>query len=135
MSYYKMYSDGGSRGNSSTSPAAIGYVIYDQNNREVFKGSKYLGKATNNIAEYMALYVGILKLKSLNCTKVDLYLDSELVVKQMQGKYQVKKEDLGKIKEKILEALQGIEWTIEHVRREKNKVADSLVNQELDKNH
>ena len=130
-----MYSDGGSRGNSSTSPAAIGYVIYDQNNREVFKGSKYLGKATNNIAEYMALYVGILKLKSLNCTKVDLYLDSELVVKQMQGKYQVKKEDLGKIKEKILEALQGIEWTIEHVRREKNKVADSLVNQELDRNH
>ena len=133
MSYYKMYSDGGARSNPG--PAAVGFVIYDQNDREIFKGSKYLGVATNNTAEYMALYFGVLKLKSLNCTKVDLYLDSELVVKQMQGKYQVKKQDLGKIKDKIVEALNGIEWSITHVRREKNKVADALVNQELDKNH
>jgi ribonuclease HI len=128
-----MYSDGGARSNPG--PAAVGFVIYDQNDREIFKGSKYLGVATNNTAEYMALYFGVLKLKSLNCTKVDLYLDSELVVKQMQGKYQVKKQDLGKIKDKIVEALNGIEWSITHVRREKNKVADALVNQELDKNH
>lgn len=132
---YKLFCDGGSRGNSKTSPAAVGFVIYDQNDRVIFKGSKFLGFATNNVAEYMALYFGILKLKSLNCTKVDLYLDSELVVKQMQGKYQIKNLDLKKIKDKIVEALTDVEWTITHVRREKNTVADALVNQELDKNH
>ena len=133
MIHYKMYSDGGSRGNPGS--AAVGFVIYDQNDKEVFKTGKYLGKATNNTAEYMALYFGVLKLKSLNCTKVDLYLDSELVVKQMLGKYQVKNVELGKIKDKIVEALKGTEWTINHIRREKNKVADGLVNQVLDANN
>jgi len=135
MSYYKMYSDGGSRGNSSTSPAAIGFVIYDQNDRIVCKGSKYIGKATNNIAEYSALYFGVLKLKDLDCEQVNFYLDSELVVKQMKGVYRSQNIELAKIKEKILVSLKDIKWTINWIPREQNKLADSLVNQELDKIH
>ena len=131
MSKYIMYSDGGARGNPG--PAAIGFVIYDPSYKEIYRGSKYIGKTTNNVAEYMALYFGILKLKELKCTEVKFFLDSELVVKQVKGEYQVKKEDLQKIKKDILEELKGINWTISHVRREKNKVADSLVNQELDR--
>jgi ribonuclease HI len=133
--HFKMYTDGGSRGNSNTSPAAIGFVIYDQSNRVIIKGSKYIGKATNNVAEYMALYYGLIKIKELNCTKVDLFLDSELVVKQVQGKYKIKNDNLKKINDKIMVELKDIEWTITHVRREYNKEADALVNQELDKIH
>jgi ribonuclease HI len=128
-----MYTDGGSRNNPG--PAAIGYVIYDQSNRVIIKGSKYIGKTTNNVAEYMGLYVGVLKLKELECTKVDIYLDSELVVKQMQGKYKIKNQDLIKIQSKIVSSLVSIEWTISWIPREKNSVADALVNQELDRNH
>jgi len=131
--HFKMYCDAGARGNPG--PAAIGYVVYDQSNRVIIKGSKYIGRATNNVAEYMGLYVGVLKLKDLNCTKVDIYLDSELVVKQMQGNYKTKNQDLAKIQTKIISALVGIEWTIAWIPREKNSVADALVNQELDQNH
>lgn len=131
--HFKMYTDGGARGNPGA--AAIGYVIYDQSNRVIIKGSKYIGKTTNNVAEYMGLYVGVLKLKELECTKVDIYLDSELVVKQMQGKYKIKNQDLIKIQSKIVSSLVGIEWTISWIPREKNSVADALVNQELDRNH
>lgn len=131
MNKYIMYSDGGARGNPG--PAAIGFVIYDSSYKEIYRGSKYIGKTTNNVAEYMALYFGILKLKEFKCTEVKFFLDSELVVKQMKGEYQVKKEDLQKIKKDILEELKDISWTVTHIRREKNKVADSLVNEELDK--
>lgn len=131
--HYKMYTDGGSRGNSNTSPAAIGYVIYNSNNVKVNSGSKYIGNATNNVAEYMALYYGIQQLKQINCTKVDLFLDSELVVKQVQGKYKIKNDNLKKINDKIMIELKDIEWTITHIRREYNKEADALFNQALDR--
>jgi ribonuclease HI len=128
--HYKMYTDGGSRGNPG--PAAIGYVIYNSNNVKVNSGTKYIGNTTNNVAEYMALYYGIQQLKQINCTKIDLFLDSELVVKQVQGKYKIKNDNLKKINDKIMIELKDIEWTITHVRREYNKEADALVNQTLD---
>jgi ribonuclease HI len=125
-----MFTDAGSRGNPGH--AAIGYVIYNQDSKIVAEGSKYIGIATNNVAEYTALLLGCIKLKSLGCTKVNLFLDSELVVKQMLGLYKIKKPELLKIQQKILEELKGIEWTIHHVYRDKNKHADMLVNRTLD---
>lgn len=130
MSKFKIYTDGGARGNPG--PAAIGFVVYDEAYKEVFKYGKYIGIATNNIAEYTALHFAILKLKQLGCTEVEIFMDSELIVKQMKGLYRTKDINLAKIKQTILDNLKGINWTITHVRREKNKVADALVNQALD---
>lgn len=130
--HLKMYTDGGSRGNSETSPAAIGIVIYNQDNIKVKTKSKYIGPATNNVAEYMALYLGVTLLKEMSCTKVDIFLDSELVVKQMKGEYKIKNENMKKLQNMVVKELEGIEWTVTHIRREKNKEADALVNQALD---
>jgi len=129
--HYKMFTDGGARGNPGA--AAIGVVVYDQSDNIVTEISKYIGKATNNVAEYTALLFGVIKLKELGCTQVDLFLDSELIVKQMLGQYKIKKYELSVIQKQIVDNLKGIKWTIEHVRREKNKYADMLVNRALDR--
>ena len=129
--HYKMFTDAGARGNPG--PAAIGVVVYDQSDNIVTEISKYIGKATNNVAEYTALLFGVIKLKELGCTQVDLFLDSELIVKQMLGQYKIKKHELSVIQKQIIDGLKGIKWTITHVRREKNTYADMLVNRALDR--
>jgi ribonuclease HI len=128
--YYKMYTDGGSRGNPGK--AAIGVVIYDKNNKKIKEISKYIGIATNNVAEYTALLFGVLTLKELQCTKVDMFLDSQLIVRQLNGQYKVKDHKMRNLYKKIIENIKGIDWVVEHVKREKNKVADQLVNDALD---
>ena len=130
MSSYKIYTDGGSRSNPGQ--AAIGFVIYDMLNKEIYKTGKAIGVATNNVAEYTALLFGVLKLKDLKCTSVEIFMDSELIVKQMQGHYRTKDNNLAKIKQNVLDNLKGVEWNITHIKREKNKIADALVNQALD---
>jgi ribonuclease HI len=127
---YKMFTDAGSRGNPG--PAAIGIVIYDKNNKVVKEISKYIGRTTNNVAEYTGLLFGVLALQELKCTDVEIFMDSQLIVKQMNGQYKIKDHKMKKLYKKVIENLEGIEWTIEHIRREKNKVADSLVNDALD---
>lgn len=125
-----MYTDGGSRGNPG--PSAIGFIIYNDENRKMFSCSKYLGRATNNIAEYTALYLAILKIKEFkDAEHVQFYLDSELVVKQIKGEYKINDKDLKTIYNKIQNELRGIDYNIHHIRREKNKEADFLVNQVL----
>lgn len=128
--YFQMYTDGASRSNPGH--ASIGFVIYDHNDQIAYEGSKYIGKATNNVAEYTALLFGCIKLKSLGCTSADIYLDSELVVKQMNGDYKINKLELLKIRQQVIETLEDIKWSIHHVRREKNKHADALANKALD---
>jgi len=127
---YKMYTDGGSRGNPGK--AAIGVVIYNEKDKVIEKISKYIGTATNNVAEYSALLVGVLALKKLKCTEVEMFLDSLLIVNQLNGKYRVKDSKMKKLYLKVMENLEDIDWTVAHVKREKNKVADSLVNDALD---
>ena len=127
---YKMYTDGGSRGNPGK--AAIGVVIYDKNNKKIKELSRYIGIATNNVAEYTALVFGVTALKELQCTEVEIFMDSELIVKQLKGMYKVKHRDMRSLYSKVIQGLKGIKYTIEHVKREKNKIADSLVNDALD---
>jgi ribonuclease HI len=125
-----MYTDGGARGNPG--PSAIGVVIYDKNNKKISEISKYIGTTTNNVAEYTALYIGVLKLKELKCKEVDMYLDSELIVRQLNGQYRIKDRKLKELYNKVTESLEGIEWKAMHVKRNLNKEADALVNKALD---
>lgn len=130
---YIVYTDGGSRGNPG--PSAIGFVIYNDKNLKVFSSSKYLGTTTNNIAEYVALYLAILKVKELKDVEhVQFYLDSELVVKQMKGDYKIINQDLKTIYDKIKNELKNMDYSIQHIKRERNKEADFLVNKVLDSN-
>jgi len=126
-----IYSDGGSRGNPG--PAGIGVVIFDLGGKELKRFGKYLGTATNNHAEYRALIVGLEFALEIGAKTVVCNLDSELVVRQLQGKYKVREEGLKPLAEEALR-LTGkfLQVTFNHIPREKNKLADEMVNQALD---
>jgi ribonuclease HI len=129
----KIYSDGGARGNPG--PAGIGVVIYDDQGKVKKKISRYLGETTNNQAEYQAILAGLRAAKELKATEVDCFLDSELVVRQMKGEYKVKDADLAKLFIKVWNLQHEFKKiSFNHVRREKNKLADELVNQAIDDN-
>lgn len=123
--------DGGARGNPG--PAAIGVVVQDSDGNILEEHAEKIGTATNNVAEYKALIHGIERTVELGADELELRGDSELVVKQMLGQYKVKHPDMKPLHARAKEALAGIpEWSITHVRREKNAEADRLVNQALD---
>lgn len=135
-----IFTDGGSRGNPG--PAAYGFVAFNEK-KKIFSGSQYLGIATNNQAEYKGVvgalqYVLSIVLKNKNETypEINFFLDSKLIVEQMNGNYKIKNEDLKplywQIREMILKL--GGKITFDYIPREKNKEADKLVNQELDRN-
>lgn len=128
-----MYTDGGSRNNPG--PAAIG--VYLENLHKQY--SHYIGEKTNNEAEYEAVIFGLRKIKQLvgkdqaKNYEVECYLDSEFVTKQMNHEYKVKEKDLqGLFLEVWNLMLDFKKITFNHIRREKNKVADKLVNEALD---
>ena len=131
----RIYTDGGSRGNPG--PSASGAVIFALD--ETVEGEvlaevmKYLGKTTNNQAEYTAIVVGLEKAAELGATGVELFMDSELAVKQLKGQYKVKNAEIAKRFLEVKNLTHKFEWvTYTHVRRENNKHADSLVNKCLD---
>lgn len=126
----KVFCDGGSRGNPG--PAASGVVFTTDDNKIIATYSQYLGVATNNQAEYQAMILALQKLADFNFRHVDFYLDSELVVKQIKGEYRVKNSDLQPIYQQIKEALKSLTYTISHIRREYNQLADKAVNDCLD---
>lgn len=127
----KMYSDGGARNNPGH--AGIGVVIYDQKNNIIGSISEYIGETTNNQAEYTALLAGLERLVSLKISEVNCYLDSELVVKQLNGEYKVKDDNLRIIYLQILELKEKFtDISFIHVKRNLNKVADKLVNEAID---
>ncbi len=125
--------DGGSRGNPG--PAAIGVVI-TQGDGKIEKKKRFIGIATNNQAEYRALLFAchLLEGKVKSKDEVEFVLDSELVVKQMKGEYKVKDKNLAVIKMNVENCLNllNIKTSFKHVKREKNKDADALVNEALD---
>ena len=126
-----LFSDGAARGNPG--PAGAGYILTDDNETTLFEGCRYLGKTTNNQAEYMALTDGLAKAVELGVTKIDINLDSELVVKQVKGEYRVKNEGIKPHYKNAMNLLDKFEsYTIRHVPREKNKVADKLANKAID---
>lgn len=127
-----MYSDGGARGNPG--PSGIGVVLKNVVGEVVAEVSQFIGNGTNNQAEYRAVLAGLEKAKELGVDELDLYLDSELVVKQLRGEYRVKNADLATLFVKAHNlSLSFKKITYTHIRRELNAEADRLANEAMDK--
>ncbi len=134
MKYNKLiiFTDGGARGNPG--PAGIGCIILDEKGNAVAEISKYIGEATNNQAEYKALLAGLTKAKELGARELEIFLDSELVVKQLNREYRVKDKDLAPLFVQVYNiSLEFKKIVFKHIFREKNELADKLVNLALDK--
>ena len=134
MRYKKLiiYTDGGARNNPG--PAGIGAVIYDSKKNKIAEISKFIGDATNNQAEYTAVVMAINKAKELGALELEFYLDSELVVKQLNREYRVKDKELAPLFVKIYNAVLGFnKVSFKHIPRERNKEADKLVNLAIDR--
>ena len=125
------YADGGSRGNPG--PAGIGAVLKGEDGVNVHEISESIGFATNNVAEYTALFKILEKALELGFDEIEVRMDSELVVKQMLGQYRVKNEGLIPLFDKAKSLSRKFKiFKINHVRRELNKEADKLANQGMD---
>ena len=123
--------DGAARGNPG--PAGCGAAICDENGVVVRELSRYLGHATNNVAEYEALLMGLEVLIELNRKKIVVQSDSQLLVRQLNGQYRVKDEKLKVLHQRATGLLrQFAAYRIVHVRREFNKIADRLANRGID---
>ncbi len=123
--------DGGARGNPG--PAAIGAIVRDGEGEVLAERGERIGRATNNVAEYRALLLGIELAAELGAAELELVGDSELIVRQVEGRYKVKDATMKELHGQVKAALAPFEsWSIRHVRRESNADADRLVNQALD---
>ena len=123
--------DGGARGNPG--PAAIGVVVRDDGGEVVAEVGETIGRATNNVAEYRALLRGIELAAEHGAEQIELIGDSELVVRQVEGRYKVKDAGMRELHAEVKRALAGFDgWSIRHVKRAQNADADRLVNQALD---
>jgi len=123
--------DGGSRGNPG--PAAGAAIISSSDGELLAEASELLGVATNNVAEYRGLLLGLRRARELGATEVELINDSELVAKQLTGAYRVKHPDMRPLHREAIAALGAFDrWSIRSVPREQNGQADALVNAALD---
>ena len=129
-----IYTDGGSRGNPG--PAGGGYGIF-RGEKLVAEGSEFYGDKTNNQAEYLALRDALRHAYELfSDLKVECYMDSKLAVEQMNGKWKVKSENVRPLYEEVRRiADQFNDFSIKHVRREYNKLADKLANDAMDRGY
>lgn len=124
--------DGGARGNPG--PAAAAAVVSTPDGEVLDEAAELLGRATNNVAEYRGLLLGLRRARELGATEVDVVNDSELVAKQITGAYKVKHPDMRPLHAEALAALGGFErWTVRSVPRALNAQADALVNAALDR--
>jgi len=127
-----IHTDGGARGNPG--PAGAGFVIVDAaDDQPIFEGGLFLGRATNNVAEYKGV-IGALRVASrLGASRVTLQSDSQLLVRQINGQYRVKNAGLKPLYEQAKQLQAGFDsCEFRHVRREENTDADRLVNQAID---
>lgn len=128
---YRVHTDGAARGNPG--PAAIGVVIQDATGRVIYETSRSLGVRTNNEAEYLALIAALEYLKEARARAADFYMDSELVVRQLTGRYRVKEPRLQALHGQATMLLNAVpEHALHHVRRKENARADELANEALD---
>lgn len=126
------YCDGGSRGNPG--PAGYGVYMQDENGQKVAELSEYLGKKTNNFAEYSGLLAALDYALSNGHTHLKAVADSELMVKQIKGQYRVNSPELRPLYEEARRRIARLEgFQIQHVLREKNRHADRLANEAMDK--
>lgn len=123
--------DGGARGNPG--PAAVGVVVRDAGGEVLEERGERIGRATNNVAEYKALLLGIELAAVHGASELELLGDSELIVRQVEGRYKVKDATMRELHAQVKAALSEFpSWSISHVRREQNADADRLVNEALD---
>jgi len=123
--------DGGARGNPG--PAAAAAVVSTPEGVVLDEAHEVLGRATNNVAEYRGLLLGLERARALGATEVEVVNDSELVAKQVTGAYRVKHPDMKPLHAAALAALEPFErWTVRSVPRAQNARADALVNAALD---
>lgn len=126
-----LFADGGSRGNPG--PAASGAVLVDDSGAVIGEAGRYLGVATNNVAEWTALLIGLEMALDRGMRSLRVRLDSELVVKQLCGEYRVKNPDLQVLHKRVVSLTRRFEYLdVAHVRRAQNVLADALVNRVLD---
>jgi ribonuclease HI len=128
----KLYTDGGSRGNPG--PAAYGFVLETDDGTVLDARGEAIGVATNNVAEYRALVAGLERAVEAGVRELEVVSDSELLVRQMRGEYKVKNRALQELfleASRLARALHRVTYTA--VRRESNELADSLVNEALDR--
>jgi len=131
--------DGGARGNPG--PAGIGVVIRDENNQIIAGHKQYIGEATNNCAEYKALILALQELQKMlnvkgqmsNVVSLEIRMDSELIVRQMQGRYKIKDANLKILAAEVIKLIKNFQHVeFKHIPREQNKEADRLVNEAID---
>jgi ribonuclease HI len=123
--------DGGARGNPG--PAAAACVISSSEGEPLGEHSELLGRATNNVAEYRALLLGLRQARELGASEIEVIGDSELIAKQVQGIYKVKHPAMRPLYLEAMEALRGFDsWSIRTVPRAQNAEADAIVNAALD---
>lgn len=131
MKVLRIFTDGAARGNPG--PAGLGVVIEDDQGMRLRGLCRYIGTATNNQAEYLALIEGLRAASEWKPDRLDVYLDSQLVAEQMTGRYRVKNGSLAALHRQAQELLSNFpDVTIAHVPREKNKGADALANRAID---
>ncbi|HNZ28519.1 MAG TPA: ribonuclease HI family protein [Candidatus Goldiibacteriota bacterium] len=123
MSKYLGYADGASSGNPGD--AGIGIVI-KEDGKEVLRVSKYIGVATNNVAEYMAIIKLLEMTDDLEIDEIEIFSDSELAVKQINGEFKINDEKLKELNDKVHSFSKITKFTVTHVGREKNSDADKL---------
>ena len=127
----KVFCDGGSRGNPG--PSASGVVITTTNGKILAEYCEYLGIQTNNYAEYSAVLLALRNIEQQHLSgKITFYLDSQLVVRQLNGEYKVKHANIKDLHKQIIEKISDLNISFHHVYREDNKLADAQVNKCLD---
>lgn len=125
--------DGGARGNPG--PAAVAAVLSTPEGEKLESRGERIGEATNNVAEYRAMLLGIELAKAHGAREIELVGDSELIVNQIRGDWKIKNPALREIRAQVAKALEEFDsWSVTAVRREQNEAADALVNEALDAN-
>ena len=126
-----IHADGGSRGNPG--PAGFGYVICDAHGKKIEGRGEFIGETTNNVAEYKGMIAAVRRVVELGTAAAEFRVDSELLERQVAGKYRVKAKHLKPLFAELMAALRQIpEWNVRHVRREQNTVADRFANRAMD---
>ena len=132
MTSVSLYCDGASRGNPG--PSGAGVVLLDEKGEQIFELSRYLDDGTNNEAEYRALVRGLEAAAEIGVKRIEIFLDSELVVRQLSGKYKVRNARLRSLFDQAVSILQQFDdYGIFHVGREQNQQADRLANEAIDR--
>jgi len=127
----RLYVDGASRGNPGD--AGAGFYLLDEEGNELLEGMRYLGRMTNNAAEYHALILGLREVLGIGGTSVEIYTDSELVARQVKGIYNVRNRQLGTLYQEAVALLDKFHsYEMIPIRREDNRKADRLANEAID---